>query len=142
MRTVIRQQCDSLPRNHLEKVLENELDLLQQRVLEPAKGQFLFRVTGSAREFLLLNATEQCFGEQRLKLATERYIVYPLANLFATDQTHVGDNVRIDWDHNQPRLNFTREVKNLATPARRFEPKALEGSVPRKVGQSVEALSV
>jgi hypothetical protein len=44
----------------------------------------------------------------------ERHIVYPLANLFATDHIHVGDNVRIDWDHNQDRLNFTREVKDLA----------------------------
>jgi ATP-dependent Clp protease ATP-binding subunit ClpA len=142
MRAAVRQRSDSATRNYLEKVLENELDLLQQRVLEPAKGQFLFRVTGSAKEFLLLNATEQRYYAQRLKLAIERHIVYPLANLFATDQIHVGDNVRIDWDHNQDRLNFIREVKDLATPLRRFEPEALEGSVPMNIGQSVEALAV
>ena len=142
MRAAVRQRSDSTTRNYLEEVLENELDLLQQRVLEPAKGQFLFRVTGSAKEFLLLNATEQRYGAQRLKLAIERHIVYPLANLFATDQIHVGDNVRIDWDHNQDRLNFIREVKDLATPLRRFEPEALEGSVPMNIGQSVEALAV
>ena len=93
MRAVIRSQCDSSPRNHLEKVLENELDLLQQRVLERAKGQFLFRLTGSATEFLLLTATEEDPGAKRLKLAIERHIVYPLANLFATDQIHLGDMV-------------------------------------------------
>ncbi len=125
MSAAIRQQWDSSPRNHLEKVLENELDLLQQRVLETAKGQFLFHVTVSAREFLLLKGTEQRFGAQRLKLAIERHVVYPLANHFATDQIHVGDIVRIDRNHNQPRLNFTREVKNLAIPARRLEPEAL-----------------
>jgi hypothetical protein len=69
MRAAVRQRSDSATRNYLEKVLENELDLLQQRVLEPAKGQFLFRVTGSAKEFLLLNATEQRYDAQRLKLA-------------------------------------------------------------------------
>jgi len=142
MRAAVRQRSDSATRNYLEEVLENELDLLQQRVLEPAKGEFFFYLTGSATEFLLLTATEEDLGAKRLKLAIERHIVYPLANLFATDQIHVGDNVRIDWDHNQDRLNFIREVKDLATPLRRFEPEALEGSVPTNIGQSVEALSV
>ena len=142
MRATVRQRSDSATRNYLEEVLENELDLLQQRVLEPAKGQFLFRVTGSAKEFLLLNATEQRYYAPRLKLAIERHIVYPLANLFATDQIHVGDSVPIDWDHNQDRLNFIREVKDLATPLRRFEPEALERSVLMNIGQSVEALAV
>ena len=142
MRAAVRQRSDSATRNYLEEVLENELDLLQQRVLEPAKGQFLFRVTESAKEFLLLNATEQRYDARRLKLAIERHIVYLLANLFATDQIHVGDNVRIDWNHNQDRMNFIREVKDLVTPLRRFEPEALEGSVPMNIGQSVEALAV
>jgi len=142
MRAAIRQQSDSSPRNQLEKVLEEELDLLQQRILENAKGQFLFRVTSSAREFLLLKGAEQHDDAQRRKLAIERHLVYPLANLFATDQIHAGDIIRIDRDHNQDRLNFIREVKDLATPLRRFEPEALEGSVPTNIGQSVEALSV
>ena len=73
----------------------------------------------------------------------ERHIVYPLANLFATDHIHVGDNVRIDWDHNQDRLNFTREVKSLSTPARRLEPEALAGSVPTtNTAEFIEALAV
>jgi ATP-dependent Clp protease ATP-binding subunit ClpA len=142
MRAAVRQRSDSATRNYLEKVLENELDLLQQRVLEPAKGEFFFYLTGSATEFLLLTATEEDLGAKRLKLAIERHIVYPLANLFATDQIHVGDMVRIDRHYNQPRLNFIREVKSLATPLRRFEPQALAGSVLTNIGQSVEALSV
>jgi len=142
MRAAVRQRSDSATRNYLEKVLENELDLLQQRVLEPAKGEFFFYLTGSATEFLLLTATEEDLGAKRLKLAIERHIVYPLANLFATDQIHVGDNVRIDWDHNQSRLNFIREVKNLATPARRLEPQVLAGSVPTNTVEFIEALAV
>ena len=90
MRAAVRQRSDSATRNYLEKVLENELDLLQQRVLEPAKGEFFFYLTGSATEFLLLTATEEDLGAKRLKLAIERHIVYPLANLFATDQIHPG----------------------------------------------------
>src|ERR1700722_6205931 len=37
----------------LEQILDIELSMVQQRVLETAKGRFLFRVTGAAREFLL-----------------------------------------------------------------------------------------
>ena len=83
MRAAIAQQWDTSFRNHLEKSLENELNLLQQRVMETAKGEFRFQVTVSARELLLLKATEQRFGAQGLKLALERYIVYPLADLEA-----------------------------------------------------------
>ena len=142
MRAAIRQQANSSPRNHLEKVLETELDLLQQRVLETAKGEFLFHVTASAREFLLLKGTEQRYGAERLKLAIERHIVYPLANLLATDQIHVGDMVCIDRDHNQPCLNFIREVKNPVTPFRRLEPEVIAASVPTNIGESVEMLAV
>src|ERR1700732_4383742 len=42
-----------LHRKQLEQVLDIELAMVQQRVLETAKGQFLFRVTTNARDFLL-----------------------------------------------------------------------------------------
>ena len=124
MRAIVGQRSDSATRNHLENVLQNELDLLQLRVLENGKGQFFLEVTSSAREFLLLNAGEQRFGEYNLKLAIERSVVYPLALLFATDQIHLGDLVRIDCDDNQSHLNFTRERKDVVTPLPTPEPEA------------------
>src|SRR5205814_2199263 len=87
-----------LQRNQLQEVLEIELGQVQQRVLETARGQFLFRVTSAAREFLLTEGTDQRYGARHLKRAIERNIVYPLANLLATEQVRVGDLVRIDWD--------------------------------------------
>ena len=42
-----------LKREQLEEVLDIELGQVQQRVLETAKGQFLFRVTNGGKEFLL-----------------------------------------------------------------------------------------
>ncbi len=137
-----RQQSDPSPRNELDKVLENELDRLQRRVLETAKGEFFFEVTRSAKEFLLLKGSEQRYNAQHLKLAIERHVVYPFANLFATDQIQVGDMVRIDRDHNQPRLNFIREVKDLATPLRRLEPEPIAEYAPTNIGESVDALAV
>src|SRR5690242_9402019 len=98
-----------LQRMQLEQVLDIELGQVQQRVLETARGQFLFRVTSAAREFLLQEGTDQRYGARHLKRAIERNIVYPLANLLATEQIHVGDLVRIDWDGEQPNLMFVRE---------------------------------
>ena len=98
-----------LKKEQLEEVLEIELGQVQQRVLETAKGQFLFRVTGAGREFLLQEGTDQRYGARHLKRAIERHVVYPLANLLATEQVHVGDLVCIDWDHRHEQLTFVRE---------------------------------
>src|SRR6266404_5683383 len=108
-----------LQRNQLEEVLEIELGQVQQRVLETARGQFLFRVTSAAREFLLTEGTDQRYGARHLKRAIERNIVYPLANLLATEQVHVGDLVRIDWDGVAKSLSFVRESEGalIETPS-------------------------
>jgi len=108
-----------LHRDQLEEVLEIELGQVQQRVLETARGQFLFRVTPAAREFLLTEGTDQRYGARHLKRAIERNIVYPLANLLATEQVHVGDLVRIDWDGIAKGLSFVRESEGalIETPA-------------------------
>ena len=137
-----RQQSDFSPRNQMEQILESQLDQLQQRILETAKGEFFFDVTGPAKEFLLQGASERHDGAQRLKLAIESHIVYPLADLFATDQILAGNMVRIDRDQNQPRLTFTSNGKDLATPARLLKPDGFMGYVPARTGKSVEALGL
>src|ERR1700744_951691 len=106
-----------LQRMQLEEVLNIELGHVQQRVLETAKGQFLFRVTPDGRDFLLQEGTDQRYGARHLKRAIERYVVYPLANLLATEQVHLGDLVRIDWDREHKGLTFAREGEGaLVTP--------------------------
>jgi len=98
-----------LQRIQLEEVLEIELGQVQQRVLETARGQFLFKVTPAARDFLLQEGTDQRYGARHLKRAIERHIVYPLANLLATEQVRLGDLVRIDWNGQDKQLTFIRE---------------------------------
>src|SRR5437870_800472 len=46
----------------LEEILEIELGMVQQRVLERAQGQFLFRVKPRARAFLLREGTDLKYG--------------------------------------------------------------------------------
>jgi ATP-dependent Clp protease ATP-binding subunit ClpA len=128
-----------LRREQLEEVLEIELGQVQHRVLETAKGQFLFRVTGPGKEFLLQEGTDKRYGARHLKRAIERHLVYPLANLLATEQIHLGDLVCIDWDRDQDILNFIREGENLAMPARRLEPAVPARIAKAHSGKSVEA---
>jgi ATP-dependent Clp protease ATP-binding subunit ClpA len=127
-----------LQRTQLEEVLEIELGQVQQRVLETARGQFLFRVTSAARDFLLQEGTDQRYGARHLKRAIERNIVYPLANLLATEQIHVGDLICIDFDKKETCLTFTREGENLSMPVRRQEPVTLLKAAQAKSGKTVE----
>jgi len=109
-----------LRKEQLQEVLDIELGQVQQRVLDTAKGQFLFRVTPSGRDFLLQEGTDQRYGARHLKRAIERHVVYPLANLLATDQVNLGDLVCIDWDKTNNRLTFVREGEGaLVEPAAR-----------------------
>jgi len=110
-----------LQRDQLQAVLDIELGMVQKRVLDTATGKFLFRVTDPGRNFLLQEGTDQRYGARHLKRAIERYLVYPLANLLATQQVHMGDLVRVDWDGVHKELTFVREkegaIVSAETPA-------------------------
>src|SRR5882762_1615632 len=128
-----------LQREQLQEVLDIELGHVQQRVLDTANGQFLFRVTDAGREFLLKEGTDQRYGARHLKRAIERNVVYPLANLLATDQVSLGDLVCIDWDQNHNRLTFAREGEGalIHSPAPLLA--AAAASAEAKDGKSMDA---
>src|ERR1700692_3256433 len=128
-----------LQREQLKEVLEIELGQVQQRVLETAKGQFLFRVTDAGRDFLLQEGTDQRYGARHLKRAIERHVVYPLANLLATEQVQLGDLVRIDWDGEHNVLTLGREGEGALVnnaPPQLARPAAVEEV---RDGRSVDA---
>ena len=100
----------------LEQILEIELGMVQQRVLETAKGRFLFRVMQPAREFLLREGTDLKYGARHLKRAIERHVVYPLASLLATEQVSLGDVLSIDWNGSENGLTFLKEAEGALIP--------------------------
>ncbi len=100
----------------LEQILEIELRMVQRRVLDTAKGRFLFRVTPATRAFLLREGTDVKYGARHLKRAIERHVVYPLANLLATGQVRLGDLLCIDWDERQQCLVFDKEGEGAVLP--------------------------
>ncbi len=69
-------------------------------------------------------------------------MVYPLANLLATEQVHLGDLICIDWNKEQDRLSFIREGENLAIPVRKPEPVVPARAVSARSGKSTDAPNV
>jgi ATP-dependent Clp protease ATP-binding subunit ClpA len=106
-----------LRQEQLEQILEIELGMVQQRVLDTGRGQFLFRVTSPARRFLLQEGTDIKYGARHLKRAIEKFVVYPLANLLATEQIRFGDMLVIDWDGASSHLTFQKEGEGAVVPA-------------------------
>jgi ATP-dependent Clp protease ATP-binding subunit ClpA len=106
-----------LREEQLEKILEIELSMVQQRVLDTGRGQFLFRATSAARRFLLQEGTDIKYGARHLKRAIEKFVVHPLANLLATDQIRFGDMVVVDWDDADQTIAFHREGQGAFLPA-------------------------
>src|ERR1700688_807822 len=105
-----------LQQEQLEQILEIELGMVQQRVLDTGRGQFLFRVTSSARRFLLQEGTDIKYGARHLKRAIEKFVVYPLANLLATEQIRFGDMLVVDWDGKSAHLSFQKEGEGAVVP--------------------------
>jgi ATP-dependent Clp protease ATP-binding subunit ClpB len=100
-----------LKRAELDEVLEIELRQVQKRVLDSTTRPFLFRITSEGREFLLEEGTDQRYGARHLKRAIERYVVYPIAKLLATEQVHQGDALVIDRHRGEQGLVFLRDTE-------------------------------
>ena len=131
-----------LKRQELDEVLEIELGQVQKRLLDCATSPFQFRITNEGRQLLLQEGTDQRYGARHLKRAIERHVVYPLANLLATEQVHLGDLVCIDWNKEQDRLTFVREGENLAIPVRKQEPVIPTRTSAAKSGKTADAPGV
>jgi hypothetical protein len=63
--------------------------------------------------------------------------VYPLANLLATEQVHLGDLVCIDWNKTQDRLTFVREGEGALVSKDLPQTERLAASAEAKDGKSV-----
>ena len=100
----------TLKREHLEKILDIELERVQRRLMSSTVArQFVFRCTPSACAFLLEEGTDPRFGARHLKRSIERHLVFPVSSLLATRQVDLGDLVTIDHDREDSKLTFSKE---------------------------------
>lgn len=99
----------SLKEHHLRRILEIELSGVQARITESAGTKFVFECTDAAKEFLLGEGIDLKYGARHLKRAIERFLVYPLSNLVATQQVETGDVVLVDYDAADKKLVFSKQ---------------------------------
>lgn len=120
----------SLKEHHLRLILDIELNLVQARITESAGTKFIFECTDEAKEFLLKEGIDLKYGARHLKRAIERFLVYPLSNLVATQQVETGDLVMIDFDEDLDRLTFAKQSGKMIVSD--FDESALEEELRRK----------
>ncbi len=103
----------SLKEHHLRRILDIELISVQDRITESAGTKFVFECTDAAKEFLLHEGIDLKYGARHLKRSIERFLVYPLSNLVATQQVETGDYVLVDFDTEKDALIFTKHSGKL-----------------------------
>jgi ATP-dependent Clp protease ATP-binding subunit ClpB len=125
----------------LKKVLDIELNLVQQRIFNTAAERaFVFTVSDTSKDFLLTEGTDMKYGARHLKRAIERLLVQPMSNLIATDQVRGGDWIRVDFDNDAHKLSFAREAEGLpvADMARLVDNSITIPAMAAATGASVE----
>jgi ATP-dependent Clp protease ATP-binding subunit ClpB len=98
----------SLKEHHLRQILELELASVQDRIMRSAGTKFVFQCSDSAKDMLLKEGIDYKYGARHLKRSIERFLVYPLSNLVATDQVGLGDLVHVDMHDTQNKLVFSK----------------------------------
>ncbi|MDQ3804757.1 MAG: AAA family ATPase [Acidobacteriota bacterium] len=98
----------SLKEHHLKQILELELQAVQDRIMKSAGTKFVFHCSDAAKDFLLEEGIDYKYGARHLKRAVERFLVYPLSNLVATEQVGLGDLVFVALDEGSGRLSFSK----------------------------------
>ncbi len=124
---------------HLEKILEIELGMVQQRILQATgNNQFVFSCTANVKKYLLQEGTDPKYGARHLKRAIERCIVFPLANLVATGQVKLGDFIRIDMDESGG-MTFVKEAEGALVPVllEKYGPEFAAGAAATRSGRTV-----
>jgi ATP-dependent Clp protease ATP-binding subunit ClpB len=104
-----------LGQEELRRIVDIELEMVQERIQNAADRSFVMNVTESAREFLLMEGTDSRYGARHLKRAIERLLVRPLANLIASGQIQRDDCIRVSHRDGSPSLMFFYEAGELET---------------------------
>jgi ATP-dependent Clp protease ATP-binding subunit ClpB len=101
----------------LRKILDIELDMVQQRIFATTRAApFVFQTTEAAKSYLLQQGVDLKYGARHLKRTIERLLVNPLSNLIATSQIAVGDCIHVDFDGGTHSLKFLKAQDAFPSP--------------------------
>ena len=76
--------------------------------MRSAGKKFVFQCSDEAKDMLLKEGIDFKYGARHLKRAIERFLVYPLSNLVATEQVGLGDLVYVDLNEANGKLTFSK----------------------------------
>ena len=97
----------SLKEQHLKRILDLELQAVQGRISRSPGVKFTFECSEAARDFLLKEGVDYRYGARHLKRAIERFVVYSVANLVASEQIKEGDLLYVDLSETKKSLTFS-----------------------------------
>jgi ATP-dependent Clp protease ATP-binding subunit ClpA len=103
----------SLKEEHLREIVELELQHIQDHIMSASKTKFIFQCSDGVKELFLREGVDRRYGARHLKRAIERILVYPLANLVATEQVGFGDQVSVEVIAETDKLTFTKSARNV-----------------------------
>ena len=98
----------SLKEHHLRQILDLELAAVQERIMRGSGAKFVFQCSDEAKDMLLREGIDFKYGARHLRRSIERFLVYPLSNLVATDQVGLGDLVHIDLHPETGKFVFSK----------------------------------
>jgi ATP-dependent Clp protease ATP-binding subunit ClpA len=126
----------SLNEQHLDSILDLELEGVQKRISNVADTKFVFECSDAAKAFLLKEGIDYRYGARHLKRAIERLIVHPLANLVTTEQIGTDDSVYIDLDASTDTLSFMKTASTA--PHEELEERTKEFPIAAAIAVSVK----
>ena len=121
----------------LRKIVDLELNQVQQRIFNSSERPFVFTASDDAKEYLLKEGTDVKYGARHLKRAIERLLVQPMSNLIATDQVRGGDWIKVDIADGH--ICFHREAEELAVHAMA---ELVDNSIALPLASLAQAISV
>ena len=97
--------------------------------MRSAGTKFIFQCSDRAKDLLLKEGIDFKYGARHLKRAIERFLVYPLSNLVATEQVGLGDLVYVDVHDTTGKFIFSKRSGGALiadTPEFEEEPEQYE----------------
>lgn len=134
----------SLKEHHLRRILDLELQDVQNRIMLSGGTKFVFQCSDTAKDTLLKEGLDLKYGARHLKRSVERFLVYALSNLVATGQIGLGDLVHVDLDEYTKRLIFSKRsggalIQELPPPGAQPEMvESLSGGVGLPIPQTTK----
>ncbi len=97
-----------LKEHHLLQIVDLELQAVQDRNMHSVGAKFVSQYSDAAKDMLLREGLDFRYGARHIKRSIERFLVYPVSSLIATEQMQSGDVVHVDVNRKTGKLAFMK----------------------------------